>query len=207
MNVGQAWDTNNAQQDQYNDNAQQNQSTTHEEWGANEIGGFDLCEFDKTELEIYAIDDEPTEFCGTVDSGAAVTVMPTEWLKDAPLGPSHKSETGVTFRTASGETVQAKGNKMIKVEPEGGESRNLTCAVTKVRKVLLAVSQLFEKGHEVYSGPQGSYIRNIHGGKITPLHLQNGGVHVMKLKRQFQEGKSLDISQMTPQGDLRQGSP
>eukprot|EP00971_Amphidinium_carterae_P255559 5073383-Amphidinium_carterae.1 len=66
-----------------------------------EIGGLelDLCTLAAGAGAQYGDD----TFEATVDSGAAVSVIPQEWFHNYPLRPSAASELGVTYRTASGE--------------------------------------------------------------------------------------------------------
>ena len=119
-------------------------------------------------------------FYATIDSGAATSVMPSGWFPGIPLRPTIKSESGASYRTADGSVVYDEGEKTIPVHAEDGSVRNISVSSTGVHKILLAVSKLVEKGHEVVLSPKGSYIRHLATGKIIPVY-ENRGVYVIKL--------------------------
>ena len=144
-----------------------------------DVGGLDLCAFhyQAQDLNFHA---DMVE--ATVDSGAAVCVMPREMFDHVPVRPSAGSERGTVFRTASGEEVKDEGQRTIEVMTEQGERRRLTCTVTRVKKMLLAVSRLVETGHTVHFGACGrSYAKHEATGKQTPIYLKNG-VYVMRFR-------------------------
>ena len=60
--------------------------------------------------------------------------------------------------------------------------------------MLLAVSKLVAKGHEVYFGPRECYLKHIESGKRLPIHLRRG-VYTIKLKKvNRQERSAPDLS-------------
>ena len=63
--------------------------------------------------------------------------------------------------------------------------------------MLLAVSKLVAKGHEVYFGPRECYLKHIASGRRLPIHLRRG-VYTIKLKRVTgQERSAPDLSAMS----------
>ena len=63
--------------------------------------------------------------------------------------------------------------------------------------MLIAVSKLVEKGHEVHFGPKGSYLKHIASGRVLPVHLRRG-VYTIKLKKVNGQGRSApDLSAMS----------
>ena len=61
-----------------------------------EIGGFDICVFGHAERRAKE------RFTATVDSGAAVCVMPVETAARYNVKPSKASQEGATYRAAGG---------------------------------------------------------------------------------------------------------
>ena len=86
----------------------------------------------------------------------------------------------MTFRTASGEQGKHEGVKILHVVTENGLQRKLTCAVTDVREMLLATSQLGSMGYFVGLGKYGGYIENTKDGSRIPVRLKNG-IYMIKL--------------------------
>ena len=115
----------------------------------------------------------------TVDSGAAVSVMPEDLFGDYPLIETKENE-GATYRTASGETIRDKGGKVLQVVTSEGQHRSLKCRVTGVRKTLLAVSKIIKAGNVVVFSERGSYIKNTKTQEKTEL-IEKNGTFVMKV--------------------------
>ena len=115
----------------------------------------------------------------TIDSGAATCVFP-QGLFDAPVRPCQESENNMSFRTASGERVRHQGLQTIEALDAKYRKRRLTAAVTRVSKVLLAVSRLPATGHEVRFTPTGGFIENKKDGIRIPMEMKNG-VYIIKL--------------------------
>jgi hypothetical protein len=157
------------------------------------LGGLDLCT-----LELNAMDDSDEEyFYAAVDSGAAASVIPNKWFLDVETKPTVSSEMGTSYRAANGQLVRDEGEKTIEVMAEDGSVRRLRCTSTGVHRMLIAVSKLVEKGHEVHFGPKGSYLKHIASGRILPVHLRRG-VYTIKLKKVNGQGRSApDLSAMS----------
>ena len=62
--------------------------------------------------------------------------------------------------------------------------------------MLLSVSKLVAKGHEVYFGPTGSYLKHIASGLTLPVHLRRG-VYTIRLKKVNKERSAPDINAMS----------
>ena len=144
---------------------------------------LDLCGLTKNseeaELEINTVE-HGRMFEATVDSGAAVCVMPAGWFAGTPAHVDPNCATGGGFRTASGQLIPDLGRKTVLIEDVHGERKRMTCHVAPVKKVLLAVSKLVDTGHSVHFTPDGAWVSHPMG-RITPLARQNG-VYVMKLR-------------------------
>ena len=140
---------------------------------------------DLATLELSTLDDrssgEPSVFWATIDSGAACTVIPSGWFPGVELRPTASSELGATYRAANGSLVKDEGQKIISVRTEDGYLRRISCTSMKVHKMLLAVSKLVEKGHEVLFSPNGCHIKHLGTGHTLPVHLRQG-VYAVKLE-------------------------
>ena len=161
------------------------------------LGGLDLCT-----LELNAMDEDNEEyFYAAVDSGAAASVIPNNWFPDVEARPTISSETGTSYRAANGQLVRDEGEKVIEVWAEDGNVRRLRCTSTGVHRMLLSVSKLVAKGHEVYFGPRGSYLKHTASGMTLPVHLRRG-VCTIKLKKvNKQERSAPDLSAVS--GNMR----
>ena len=126
-----------------------------------EIGGFDLCAVNHDCYE------EMTEtVTATVDSGAAVCVMPVDTASAYRVKPSQASRDGVMYKAASGHKIPDLGTRTWFAETESGPT-SMTCAVAEVDKVLLSVAKIVDKGNVVQFGPtpEQCFVQNIKTGK------------------------------------------
>ena len=145
-----------------------------------ELGGFDLCMVEKdefAELNSY----EYLE--ATVDSGAAVSVMPVGTCEGYKVVPSKASLQGVHYRAAGGHRIPDLGTRTITAGHEGGGEARLACSVAEVKKMLISVAKIIDKGHRVSFGPrqEDCFIENIKDGKRIPVKRKND-VFVIRLK-------------------------
>jgi hypothetical protein len=187
------------------DNANTNTEEAPAPTTEGELGGIELCAVDAS-TRVRGNLENGGFFEATIDSGAAACVMPRDLFPNIPLRPSVGSESGASFRTASGEVVRDEGQKTVEVKTEYGDTRRMTCTVTGVRKILLAVSRLVECGHVVHFSPKAGYIQNIKTKTVIPIHQRNG-VYVVRLQaRGAPEGtvKELAPVEARLQGGRRQ---
>ncbi len=114
-----------------------------------------------------------------VDSAADESCWPKVLGGAFETKPSAKS---ILLKTANGGEMGHYGEKEIPVV-NGGESEviGLTFQVTDVKKPLLAVRRLVERGNVVSFGPGPSenYIMNVETGKKIPME-KRGGSFVIK---------------------------
>ena len=146
-----------------------------------------------------SIDSKPVETVGkrgryreiTVDSGAGESVVNPDDLPNVDLKPSRGSVKGQRYVGPGGEKIDNLGELTVKVRTErhgeGDISSRMTFQGAKVRKPLLAVSGVIDKGNIVVFDGSGSFIlpnscagvasvsKAITGvqGRI-PLHAKNG---------------------------------
>ena len=120
----------------------------------------------------------------TVDSAADESCWP-KGLGDAfPTKPSKKN---IVLKTANGEEMGHYGEKDVTFKSgDGGDIVGLKFQVTDVKKPLLAVRRLVEKGNVVSFGPEPdqNYIHNIATGRKIEMEKKGGAfvieAHFMK---------------------------
>ena len=96
-----------------------------------------------------------------IDSGAAETVMPSDWLKGHSKEESAGSQDGTFYTTADGAAIYKKGQKTLKMStPDGLRTRLMTFQLAKASKALGSVSKTVSDGNRAVSDVGGSHIEN-----------------------------------------------
>ena len=96
-----------------------------------------------------------------IDSGAAETVMPSDWFPNHEVKESAGSKSGVYYTTADGTPVHNEGEKTLTMcTADGNHMRRMTFQVAAVNKALGSVSKMVENGNKVVFARDGSYIEN-----------------------------------------------
>ena len=112
-----------------------------------------------------------------IDSGAAETVIPSEWFPLHDTLESHGSKSGVYYTTADGTPVYNEGEKTLTMSTLDGEhARKMTFQVARVNKALGSVSKIVNNGNRVVFDQSGSYIENTWTKDRIWLREDNGGV-------------------------------
>ena len=114
------------------------------------------------------VDSAADESCWPVGQGDAFETLPVR--------------KNIILKTANGGEMKHYGEKKIMFAgSEGGEVTGVTFQVTDVRKPLLAVRRLVERGSTVHFGmePQDNYIYNTHTAVKIPME-RRGGSFVIK---------------------------
>ena len=103
-----------------------------------------------------------------IDSGAGVTVWPTQLCDDYPTQETDDSRKGVTYASAGDgeEPIRNKGERVIKMVIDGQE-RVIRAQVARVRKPLLAVSEMCDAGHDLHF---------LHSGEAYAVHSRTGAI-------------------------------
>ncbi len=147
----------------------------------------------------------------TVDSGAAVSVMPVDTCSDYKVVPSKASLQGVHYRAAGGHRIPDLGTRTVTVGHEGGGDARLACSVAEVKKTLLSVAKIVDRGHRVSFGAKQSecYIENTKTGERIPIRRKND-VFVIKLKvkppKGYQKSSMLATVEQEESGGLRRAT-
>ena len=110
-----------------------------------------------------------------IDSGAAETVIPTDWCANYPTRQGDGSKNGRYYTAANGEPVYNRGEKtLLLASRDGSDLRKMTFQCADVHKALGSVSQIVKRGNRVIFDENGSYIQNNLSGDVLWLEERNG---------------------------------
>ena len=116
-----------------------------------------------------------------IDSGAAETVMPSDWLKSHGREESTGSQNGTFYTTADGSAIYNEGQTFLKLAaPDGTRARFMTFQLAKVIKALGSVSKIMSNGNRLVFNSGGSRIENLWSGDKAWLREENG-VYVLDM--------------------------
>ena len=140
-------------------------------------------ETDGGDLDIGLVGKSGTEVCGkiTIDSGAAESVMPEDFMKEQPMESSPDDKKKARYIAANGSIMKNAGQKRIIFQTKDRSTNAMTFQATGVRKPLAAVSRIVQKGNRVVFSPEGSFIENVKTGKRIELEPE-GGTYVMNVQ-------------------------
>ena len=128
------------------------------------ISGFEVSSTEKREVPVEMI---------TIDSGAAVSVMPAKWY------PRDITDSNVTYRAANGGEIKDRGQRKIQFVTRGGSNANMEFRLADVLKPLASVGWICAKGNRVvFDDVDGSYVESKREGWRIPLR-KSKGVYVM----------------------------
>ena len=114
-----------------------------------------------------------------IDSGAAETVLPSEWFSDHPTVEATAEEKASNwFTAANGSTVGIEGTRSLHMVALDGTDalRKMEFTVCNVTKALGSVSKICSNGNRVVFelGAGNSYVENIATGERVFLRESNG---------------------------------
>ena len=110
-----------------------------------------------------------------IDSGAAETVIPSDWCANYPTRTSTGQQQGRYYTAANGEPIYNEGEKTLLLSsPDGSDLRKMTFQCANVNKALGSVSQIVHNGNRVVFDDGGSYIQNKLNGNKLWLEERNG---------------------------------
>lgn len=133
------------------------------------FGVLDICPVEAAEAHM----DVAAEICGaqteiTVDSAADESVCPHGWAEQFGTTPVSKGQE-LKLLNASGGKINHYGSRQVAFHPQatGGRVLGVGFEVTDVKKPLMAVSRICEKGNVVQFGPEAhhNFIQNISSGE------------------------------------------
>lgn len=112
----------------------------------------------------------------TIDSGAAESVWPVDYMKNIPTKVTDKNKENMVYVAANGSRMKNMGKKEVHFRSSGGGGvGSMDFQVTNVQKPLASVRRIVEKGNKVvFGGDHGqSYIEGVNGKKVM-LSEKNG---------------------------------
>ncbi len=112
-----------------------------------------------------------------VDSGAAVSALPSDACKQYPL--TWHNDKGREYYAANGTRVLDEGRRQPELWTSDGKKRSIAFSVAKVRKPLFSVSKSNDLGNRIAFDANGSYIENKASGEKIDIDREHG-VFTMK---------------------------
>ena len=110
-----------------------------------------------------------------IDSGAAETVLPTDWFTGHELKETEESRGGQFYVCAGGKEIPNYGERTLTLSTLDWSSvRNMTFQVTDVTKALGSVSKIVANGNKVVLDGSGSFIENKRSRERLWMREENG---------------------------------
>ena len=135
---------------------------------------------DLSTLELSAVN-ENDELDLTIDSGAAETVTNESDVPEYETLQPDSPERQTSYVLPSGQVIDNKGEKHVKVTTEEGAKCLIRMQVTDVRKSLMSVSKVCDSGHRVVFEKDFGYIEHLQSKQRTSFR-RKGGVYVLSVK-------------------------
>ena len=115
-----------------------------------------------------------------VDSGAADNVTNRQTAPKVPVRPSEGSRRGQKYVAANGEKIMNEGEQELQVVTEEGAKANVKYQITDVKRPLMSVGKLCDRGNRVIFGRGGGVIHNVRTGTVTSFK-RSGGIYTVDL--------------------------
>ena len=110
-----------------------------------------------------------------IDSGAADTVLPTDWFTEHELKEMEESRGGQFYVCAGGREIPNYGERTLTLSTLDWSSvRNMTFQVTDVTEALGSVSKIVANGNKVVFDESGSFIENKRSRERLWMREENG---------------------------------
>ena len=167
-----------------------------------ETFGSDETQMELSALELNVLDQRRTiaNIKATLDSGAAVCVMPKSWTPEYRVIPSPASEKGQEYKAAGGQKLKDLGDRRLSVKLANGKKCMLRTSVADVHKMLLSVSKVVDAGNIVHFSQESNYIENKKTGARTKVTREND---VYVLEFEVLEPKGVDSLRASSSGNGR----
>eukprot|EP00971_Amphidinium_carterae_P283534 5628644-Amphidinium_carterae.1 len=109
-----------------------------------------------------------------IDSGPEIHVCPPWFRQDVPITPA----PSLVIRSAGGHQLEHLGERQVDLRTTSGAKLRITFQVATVRRPILSVKRLTEKGYEVhFAHDGGSCIVSPRKGKLALA--QKGGMYML----------------------------
>ena len=126
----------------------------------------------ETDVSVMQIKGNWVKITGTLDSGAAESVCPMDFM---PMIPVSSPSDGRTYVAANGTKIKDQGAKQIAFTTAEGNERRIKFCRTSVMKPLMSSSKVEAAGNRiVLDGPSNSYIECKKSGQRTRIRQQDG---------------------------------
>ena len=113
-----------------------------------------------------------------MDSGAAESVAPLDFVKHIPIKESEGSRRGQVYHAADGNKIANRGEKVIEAVTEDGLRYHATYQIAAVTRPLNSISKICDQGNMVIFNREGGYVLNEVIGEQTHFSREQG-VYVM----------------------------
>jgi hypothetical protein len=113
-----------------------------------------------------------------MDSGAAESVAPLDFVKHIPIKESEGSRRGQVYHAADGNKIANRGEKVIEAVTEDGLRYHATYQIAAVTRPLNSISKICDQGNMVIFNRKGGYVLNEVTGEQTHFSREQG-VYVM----------------------------
>ncbi len=144
--------------------------------------GVETCceEEDEFPRQVNAVNDDQGEWMlvyGTLDSGAAESVMPENLLEQFPIKPG---KSGERYVAANGSKMPNRGERLVTFLTDENQRRSARFQITDVNKILIAMKKVTKMGHKVILEEDGGWMVHKKTGQRTRI-LVKDGVYVVKM--------------------------
>jgi hypothetical protein len=145
------------------------------------VGSLELAMLEREFLDLNAVE-HPRRVRLGIDSGAAVTVWPTKLCDDYPTEATRESTSGVKYFPAGAGSsgISGRGSRKYRMMDKFGQDVSMTVHVADVRKPLVSVADINDKGLDVILPADGNarIVDNKTGKEIT-IERSNGVFEVV----------------------------
>jgi hypothetical protein len=127
---------------------------------------------DEIELNVVQAAGDWIKVTGTLDSGAAESVCPMDFM---PMLETSAPKDGRTYVAATGTRIKDQGAKKVEFTTCEGRVKNIMFRRTNVMKPLIAMSKVEQAGNMiVLNGPENSYVECKKTKERTKVRKQDG---------------------------------
>ena len=158
---------------------------------------------DSEDQGLNAPDEGYVEWHLTIDSGAAVSVVPKGWAPEHPLEPTALSASGGHFSISNGGKLYDRGVQRLNFRMPDGIGLALPMRCTGASKPLVAVTDLAKLGWKASFGPDGAQLECISTGVRHQLQMDRG-VWVLRVRL---EPPQLPGGLVAPVGSSAESAP
>ena len=113
-----------------------------------------------------------------VDSGSSDHCMSRSTVPEIPIRPSAGSRRGQVYSAAGGKGIPNEGEQNLPLLTADGTTAPLVFQMAEVRKPLVSVARLCDRGNRVTFGRGGGVVQNLTNGKCTKF-MREGSIYTL----------------------------